>query len=141
MKKIIINILVYPKKLFLVDGAGALLSAFLLGIVLVQYEDVFGIPIKILHFLALLPCFFLVYDLLCYFFVNKNLDYFLKIIAVLNFLYCLISIGLISYHYQQITDLGWAYIFCEIIIILILVIAELKAATRFKMKKSRRNRL
>jgi hypothetical protein len=47
-----------PKKLFLIDGLGALLSAILLGVVLVQLEYLFGIPKSTLYFLASLPCLF-----------------------------------------------------------------------------------
>ena len=53
----------HPKKLFLIDGLGAILSAFLLGYVLVKLERVFGIPSKTLYFLATLPMFFVIYDL------------------------------------------------------------------------------
>ena len=35
-----------PKKLFFIDGCGAILSAFLLGIVLVRFEKYIGMPIK-----------------------------------------------------------------------------------------------
>ena len=31
-----------PKKLFLIDAYGAILSAFLFGVVLVKFEEIFG---------------------------------------------------------------------------------------------------
>ena len=55
----------WPKVLFLVDGLGALLSAFLLGFVLVRLERVFGIPPDALYLLATVPCLFALYDFYC----------------------------------------------------------------------------
>lgn len=82
----------HPKELFKIDGIGAILSAVLLGFVLVHFEELFGIPKSTLYFLALLPCFFACYDFYCYFRVNKKSKYFLKGIAFVNLSYCFLSI-------------------------------------------------
>lgn len=115
-----------PKNLFLVDAIGALLSAFLLGIVLVQFESFFGIPRETLYILAIIPCFFSGYDLMCYFRINKNLSPFLKGIAYANILYCGISLAFAFYHYHEITIWGWCYILSEVVIVLILAGIEIK---------------
>ena len=65
-----------PKQLFILDGLGALLSAFLLGVVLVKLESVFGIPKNTLYFLAFLPCLFAIYDFYCYFQAKENTVFF-----------------------------------------------------------------
>lgn len=119
-----------PRKLFLIDGLGAILSAFLIGIVLVKFENLFGIPQHSLYFLALFPCFFAIYDFYCFLKVIKNLDLFLKGIAIANLVYCFISIGLISYHYKCVTYLGWIYIILEILILIALAIWQLKTASQ-----------
>lgn len=124
-----------PKTLFLIDGFGAILSAFLLGVVLVKFENVFGIPKSTLHFLAVLPCVFAAYDFYCYLRINENLDYFLKGIASANLLYACISLGLAFHHQQKLTTLGWTYIILEIAIILILVNIELKKAAELNSSK------
>ena len=118
-----------PKKLFLIDGFGALLSAFLLGVVLVKFEEIFGIPTSVLYFLATIPIFFVIYDVFCY---QKHLKIglLLKGIAVLNILYCCISIGLISYHFSSITILGWTYIIVEIILVSFLAMIEFRVGKR-----------
>tara|TARA_B110000196_G_scaffold311359_1_gene315220 strand:- start:587 stop:988 length:402 start_codon:yes stop_codon:yes gene_type:complete len=118
-----------PKKLFLIDGFGAILSAFLLGVVLVKFEEIFGIPTSVLYFLATIPIFFVIYDVFCY---QKHLKIglLLKGIAVLNILYCCISIGLISYHFSSITILGWAYIIVEIILVSFLAMIEFRVGKR-----------
>jgi len=118
------------RKLFLIDGFGAILSAGLLGIVLVKLEKNFGIPKSTLYFLASLPCLFAVYDFYCYFNINKNLGEFLKGIAIVNLLYCCLSLGLAFYHYHEITYLGWIYIIIEIVVIVAIVIVELRAVKR-----------
>ena len=114
-----------PKKLFLIDGFGAILSAFLLGVVLVKFEEIFGIPTSVLYFLATIPIFFVIYDVFCY---QKHLKIglLLKGIAVLNILYCCVSIGLISYHFSSITILGWTYVIVEIILVSFLAMIEFR---------------
>ena len=119
-----------PKKLFLIDGIGAILSAFLLGFVLVRLEIFFGIPIPTLYFLATFPIFFAFYDFYCY---RKKLDklgQLLKGIAVLNILYCCLSLGFVLYHFETITSLGITYILLEIIIVFFLAILEIRVAKR-----------
>ena len=118
-----------PKKLFLIDGFGAIVSAFLLGVVLVKFEEIFGIPTSVLYFLATIPIFFVIYDVFCY---QKHLKIglLLKGIAVLNILYCCISIGLISYHFSSITILGWTYIIVEIILVSFLAMIEFRVGKR-----------
>ncbi|MEM6633615.1 MAG: hypothetical protein AAF694_28335 [Bacteroidota bacterium] len=56
-----------PKKLLIIDGLGALLSAFLLGVVLVRFESQVGMPRNSLYVLAAFPCIFAIYDLISYF--------------------------------------------------------------------------
>lgn len=119
-----------PKKLFLIDGLGAILSAFLLGFVLVKLESVFGIPSTTLYFLAAIPVFFACYDLYCSRKNNDNLGQLLIGIAIMNLTYCCISIGFAFYHFGTITVFGWSYITMEILIIVTLAIVELKVAKR-----------
>ncbi len=123
-----------PKKLFLIDGFGAMLSAFLLGVVLVKFEGIFGIPKTTLYFLASLPCLFAVYDFYCYYSIDKNLGLFLRVIAITNLIYCIISLGLAIYHKEVITNFGWAYILMEIVVVSALAVIELRAAKSLAIK-------
>jgi hypothetical protein len=118
----------HPKKLFLIDGSGAILSAFLLGIVLVEWERIFGIPRSVLYFLALLPCLFTVYDIYCYRTKSKNIGTLLKGIAWMNLAYCILSMGLAIYHFQKITYFGWSYLILEMGIVITLATLEWKVA-------------
>lgn len=120
-----------PKKLFLIDGFGALLSAFLLGFVLVRFESIFGMPAEALYILAALPCIFAVYDFSCYFLVKRNGPLFLRLIAIANLLYCCISIGFVLHHQSALTTLGWVYFLLELIIVISLSGIELRVAARW----------
>ena len=115
-----------PKQLFLIDGIGALLSAFLLGIVLVRFEHMFRIPTSVLYVLAVIPLFFAVYDFYFYRKGHQKLGLALKGIALLNLIYCSISIGVLWYHFDQVKLLGWIYIIVEIVIVLFLAMVEFK---------------
>jgi len=119
-----------PKTLFLVDGLGALLSAFLLGVVLVYFENWLGMPKQTLYFLAFLPCLFALYDLFCYLKVKKNELLFLKGIAGMNLFYCCLSIGFVIHHSAQLTNLGLAYFILELVVVFVLVCIQLKTAFR-----------
>lgn len=117
-----------PKRLFWVDAFGAILSAFLLGVVLVKLESVFGIPAKTLYFLAFLPAVFVLYDFYCLIRVKENIGLFLKGIAYINLVYCCISFGLAFYHYKKITYMGWSYVLLEICILIALASLEFRTA-------------
>jgi len=119
-----------PKKLLLIDGVGAIVSAFLLGIVLVQLNDLVGIPIPTLYFLAFLPCLFAIFDLYHYQKTNNQVATPLKIIATVNLLYCCLSIGLGIYHFETITFLGWVYVVVEVMIVVGIAVWELSVAGR-----------
>ncbi len=120
-----------PKKLFLIDGLGAILSTFLLGVVLVKLENIFGIPSSTLYILAALPMFFAIFDFYCYQKENIKFGHYLNGIAIVNLLYCSLSLGFAFYHFGTITNFGWAYILIEVLIVIFLAILELKVAKRF----------
>ena len=119
-----------PKKLFQIDGLGAVLSAILLGVVLVKLERIFGIPESTLYLLALIPCVFAVYDFYCYYRLKNRLGQYLKGIAFMNLGYCCLSLALALYHWNVITTLGWTYILLEISIIVLLVSVEFRVARK-----------
>ena len=119
-----------PKKVFQLDGLGAMVSAVLLGVVLVKWESVFGIPTSTLYVLAAIPCLFAVYDFYCYLKVEKKLGVFLNVIALANLLYCTLSIGLALSHLDTITAFGWAYITGEIVLVTAIALFELTVSKR-----------
>ena len=117
-----------PKKLFLIDGLGALLSAFMLGIILVKFENIFGMPRRALYILSFIACIFSVYSFSCFIRQLENWKPYLKIIAVANLIYCCVTLGLVINLYQKLTIFGLLYFVLEIIVIVILATTELKIA-------------
>ena len=126
MNKLIQNI--PPRQMFLVDSLGALVSALLLGIVLVQFNDLFSIPVNVLYPLAAIALAFCMYSLTCYLLVKKNSKLYLRLIAVLNLMYCLLTISLVFYHHNTLSVLGYLYFTGEIIIIALVAYTELIVA-------------
>ena len=124
------RLLTNPKKLLLIDGCGAIISALLLGVVLVRFEKYVGIPPATLYLLAVFPIMFAIYDLFSYLQSHNKQPLRLKGIAFLNYIYCCLSIGVAFYHYETLTILGWIYILIETLIIMILATWELNIATR-----------
>ena len=122
-----------PKILLLTDALGALLSAFLLGFVLVRLQKLFGIPETILYILAYIPCFFAAFDLFSMTRANEHLGNYLKIIGGLNLFYCIISLGLVIAHSNSIEYLGWVYIISELIIVLSLARTEFYVSKKIKL--------
>lgn len=119
-----------PKKVFLIDCLGALLSAFLLGIVLVSLERLFGMPPGILYFLALLACVFALYSFWNYRNLREKWQPYLKAIAFANLFYCGLTLGLVIYFRGNLTTLGFLYFGLEILVILALVKVELTFTSR-----------
>lgn len=119
-----------PKTLFLIDGLGAMLSAFLLGVVLVRFENFFGIPASTLYILAFIPILFAFYDAYQYLNISANSPTALKRIAIANLLYCSLSLAFAFYHADVLTIFGWAYIIVEILVVFLLAVYELKIAKR-----------
>ena len=120
-----------PKQLFLVDSFGALLTAFMLGIVLARLESFFGMPRDILYILSLIACVFALYSFICYRFTPVNWPLFLRIIAIANLAYCVLTISCIIYLFQLLTIWGLIYFLLECIVIVVLVSIEWrKAATK-----------
>lgn len=124
-----------PKKLFLVDLIGAMLSAFLLVGVLARHENIFGIPPTSLYLLALFPVLFAIYDLFCLKIRTKKFSQYLKGIAIMNILYCFLSIGFALYHSKEITTLGWLYFVIEILLVTIIALTECNTAKTIERTK------
>lgn len=116
-----------PKKLFLVDSLGALLSAFLLAGLLARFEDRFGMPRTALYFLSMVACVYAVYSICCYVFVVGNWRPFLILIAIANLGYCCLTVGLIFFFYQSLTAIGLTYFLLELMVVSCVISVELMA--------------
>ena len=118
-----------PRRLFLIDALGALLSAFMLGGVLVNFTNIIGMPVNVLYILTFFPVLFFFFSLSCYVFTLPTRPY-LKIIAIANLLYCCLTLSLMIYLSSAITHWGLLYFGIEIIIVLTLAFWEYHIATK-----------
>ena len=121
-----------PKLLFLLDGLGALISAYILGVVLVKFESIFRIPENTLYFLTIFPVFFALFDFYAFRKVKYKAAILLKIIAALNISYCFLSIIVAMVHADVISAYGWGYLALELAIILILAFIEYMTAKKIE---------
>lgn len=117
-----------PRLMFLLDGFGALLSVLLLGVVLVKLESTIGMPTQTLYVLAGIAGVFAGYSFFCAFRIKKNWRPFLKIIALANLSYCLLTFSFLLYHQAHVTTIGLIYFLVEIVIIVALALFEFKVA-------------
>lgn len=120
-----------PKNIFLLDSIGAFLTTFLLGFVLIQFQDAFGMPQKTLYLLSAIALLFATYSLCCYLFVSTKWRYYLNIIIIANALYCCLTTGLIIYYFHKLTALGLIYFKLEIVVIVFLVYLEGSKVLRY----------
>jgi hypothetical protein len=125
---------IQPKNVFLIDGAGAFLSALLLWCLIAPFESFFGFPGDIAKSLAVLPVMYAVYSLCCQVFVKSEQTIFIKIIIAANLLYCILSLVLVVFYFDRITIFGLWYFLSEKVIVLALVMREWKIVQQIHKK-------
>jgi len=123
-----------PRKLLLVDGVGALLTAFMLSFVLTTFESSLGMPRAVLYTLAGWAFVYATYSLRSYFVAKKQVLSPLYFIAWANVAYCCLTAILVVYFYQKISILCITYFVLEIIIILSLARIEWQTFSKFSDK-------
>ncbi|OGQ45865.1 MAG: hypothetical protein A3I05_08270 [Deltaproteobacteria bacterium RIFCSPLOWO2_02_FULL_44_10] len=114
------------ERIFLIDGIGAFVSTFLLGVVLPAIQEWIGMPKQVLYFLALYALACAIFSLTCFWFADHNKPAWLRIILWLNSCYCLLTIFLMILFFNILTPWGWSYFLIELTIILGLVWREKK---------------
>jgi hypothetical protein len=115
-----------PKKVFLIDALGAFISLFSFLCILTPLQVYFGTPTAVLSVLSICAIVLFVYSFSCYKWIQLHWKPYLKIIIIINSLYTAFSIGLIFYHFNQLTFLGFSYFCIEIGIIFMLIYLEIR---------------
>lgn len=110
--------------IFLLDGCGALLTALLPWVLLMPFEAYFGMPRNVLYVLSAIACIYAIYSFSCHVSKLQNWQLFLKIIASANLLYCVLTLGLVFYYCDNLTNLGVAYFLIESMIVAAIVYVE-----------------
>jgi hypothetical protein len=126
MKQILNKLKRNPKKVFLIDALGALLSFFSFIFVLNPLETYFGLPTSTLIVLSVIALGLFFYSFNCFKLIKLNWIPYLKIIIILNSIYTMFSIGLIFFHFNELTFLGVSYFVIEIVVIMLILIVEQK---------------
>ncbi len=116
----------HPRRIFVFDGLGAIITIFFLKIVLVQLNDLVGIPISTLKILASLPMLFLLMDVVGYVFYDRIGLTSLTLIILMNISYCFVSLYFGWLDVASITWLGWMYLIVEIIVLIGVVLLEIR---------------
>ena len=114
------------KNIFLVDGIGAIVSAFSLGIILPVIQKWIGMPAETLYLLSLWALAYGLYSLSCFWLIRPKALGWLKAILTANLVYCIFTLGLVIQYLPKVTTLGLIYFLLEIMIILGLVFYERK---------------
>ena len=125
-----------PGKLFLIDGSGAMLTAFLLFGILRSFNDYFSMPATTLIFLSLSALIFCLYDVICFLVLKANWAPYLMTISIANFLYSVFTAGLLIFHYSILTFLDLTYFITEIGSISLIASVELKTAFVIAQKRN-----
>ena len=110
------------RRIFLVDSLGALVSAFLLGVILPVLHFI-KMPHFMLYLLGGIALLFSTYSFLCSLFGQNKKTLLLPIICA-NILYCISTLLVLLLHTDQIGKWDYTYFTIEIIVILILVNRE-----------------
>ena len=118
------------RTIFLLDGIGAFGSVVLLGVILPAVQPWLGMPLYILHRLALWATGCMVYSLGCYRFADHSTPHWLIGTMTLNTVYCVITASLLAVHHPSLTSLGIAYFIAEMPVIVGLVWFEFRVYRR-----------
>jgi FtsH-binding integral membrane protein len=117
-----------PRTLFLVDGAGALVTALTVGMVLPALGDYIGTPRPVLRALALTAAVFAAYSFTCAATRPTRWPGYLRGIALANAGYCVITAALLIRFGAALHVLDWLYFVGEIVVVGALVTVELRVA-------------
>jgi hypothetical protein len=128
-----------PKKLFLVDAIGAMLTTIFLVLILINFNHYFGMSKTTLSYLSLFAGFLFVYSTTCFFFLKKNWTIYIRVISTANLLYCLLTLGLMIFNNDTVTIIGMIYFLIEVAIIFGLVYFEFKVANAIKLNRTGNN--
>lgn len=112
------------ENVFLVDGAGALVSALCLGALLPRLEAWIGMPTAELYLLAGIAALFALNAALAHRLGGARRAPWLRVTILANLSYCVLTGSLVALRFGELEALGVAYFLGEIGIILALVAAE-----------------
>lgn len=117
------------RRLFLLDGSGALLSAGCLGLLLPAFPAFFGMPVSVLPWLTLGAVLLGSYAFMFFFFGGNSRSKLLRFSALGNGLYCLVSIAVLIVHASSLQWAGWLYFIGELGIVACFAVLEWRVSS------------
>ena len=118
------------RKLLLMDGIGAVVTALLLSQVVARWEYLFGMPGEVVYILATIAGCYAMYSLVAFWLVKARWAFYLRIIALANILYCTATLSLVIRFQELLTGLGVSYFLIELLVVIGLALVELKASQK-----------
>lgn len=125
MNKLLQKLIQTPRKVFLLDGVGAILSTSALVCILLFFQELFGMPYTTIIGLVMIAFTLIIYSFTCYFINVKPQKTAILLVAIANLIYCLLTLSLVLIHYSMLSTLAVIYFVAEIVIILLIVRLEL----------------
>lgn len=119
-----------PRKLFLLDAIGALITSLILYLIIRQHALLFGVLPSASLKLSIIALVLSAYSFGCHFIVKKNHSRFLNTLATANIPYLITTLVLLTQFYERITNLGVLYFAIEAVIIVMLAMVEFRVAKR-----------
>ncbi len=114
------------RRIFLLDGIGALATFTLLFVVLGRLPIDTGMPDRILVALAVAAACFAAYSLACLLLARRHPRPYLTVIIVANALYGALTIVLVVMHLDTLSPWVIAYFAVELVVLGALIAAELR---------------
>ena len=127
------------ERIFLLDGAGALLSALCLGVLLPSMHRLVGLPVSILHGLSLLALAYALYDLCCLKWADKTRPLWLTLVIAANSSHLVLTLYLLSLYRQRLELLGALYFTTELLILAGLIFYELTLVAQLRSAVNERS--
>ncbi|GAB5540200.1 MAG: hypothetical protein Salg2KO_23030 [Salibacteraceae bacterium] len=118
-----------PRRIFLIDGLGAMISAILL-VAIASLESVFQFPEQLAYELALVALILSTYSMACYFVRPKSMFNFLLALVIANIGYSVFTGIVILYYWNTVSIYSTIYFISEILLILTLASIEFRMAVK-----------
>jgi hypothetical protein len=118
----------HPRRLLLLDAAGALSSAAWLGLLLPLWQAWVGLPARQLHALAVVAILLATVGLSGWWLAALHWRWLLRGLALANALYAVATTVLLIAGHAQLHWLGWLYFGAELLVLLVLIRWEWREA-------------
>lgn len=116
---------VNERSIFLIDAAGAFLSAIVTGLICPYFSELLGLKIEILRALLIFPITYFLYSSYCYFFAKNIHRWMLGLLILANGLYCGLSLILV-FALEGLTSYGQVFLVSEVIVIIYILSIEVR---------------